>query len=78
MRQGKEFKEKLGEMIVKSLLNYENIIKIIVIDPHVTLDIKSEKYEEISGSDLVFNEINEKQPENIFCILLSSLIFIEK
>ena len=71
LRQGKEFKEKLGEMIVKSLLNYENIIKIIVIDPHVTLDIKSEKYEEISGSDLVFNEINEKLEMLENCCILS-------
>ena len=60
LRQSKDLKEKLGEMIIKSLLNYENIIKIIVVDPHVKLNIKSDRYEEINSCDLYFDEINLK------------------
>ena len=71
LRQGKDLKEKLGEMILKSLLNYENIIKIIVIDPHVKLNIKSEKYEEISCYDLFFDEIKEKVSMLKDCCILS-------
>ena len=71
LRQGKEFKEKLGEMIIKSLLNYENIIKIIVVDPHVKLNIKSDRYEEINSCDLYFDEINLKALILQDCCILS-------
>lgn len=71
LRQGKDLKEKLGEMIIKSLLNYENIIKIIVVDPHVKLNIKSDRYEEINSYDLVFYEINLKAYILQDCCILS-------
>lgn len=71
LRQGKDLKEKLGEMIIKSLLNYENIIKIIVVDPHVKLNIKSDRYEEINSCDLFFYEINLKALILKDCCILS-------
>ena len=71
LRQSKDFKEKLGEMIIKSLLNYENIIKIIVVDPHVKLNIKSDRYEEINSCDLFFYEINLKALILKDCCILS-------
>ena len=58
-------------MIIKSLLNYENIIKIIVVDPHVKLNIKSDRYEEINSCDLYFDEINLKVLILQDCCILS-------
>ena len=71
LRQSKDLKEKLGEMIIKSLLNYENIIKIIVVEPHVKLNIKSDRYEEINSCDLYFDEINLKLLILKDCCILS-------
>jgi len=71
LRQGKDLKEKLGEMILKSLLNYENIIKIFVIDPHIKLNLNSEKYEEITSYDLFFDAIERNVYTLEDCCILS-------
>ena len=66
----KHTNESLPEIFIKTLLNYKNILKIIVIDPHIQLNIKSEKYDEISNYNLFFGDIKEKIEElNNYCIL---------
>lgn len=71
LRQNNDFKEKLGEILIKTLLNYKNIIKVIVIDPHIQLNIKSEKYDEISNYNLFFENIKGKIEELNNCCILS-------